>query len=110
LLDFSKIEAGKLELVSRPVILRDCLADTLSSFSLHAARKGLELMFHVNADVPRAAIGDPDRMRQIMSNLVANAIKFTEKGEVVVHLEMEAEREGEVCLHYSITDLSLIHI
>ncbi len=105
--DFSKIEAGKLELVSRPVILRDCLADTLSSFRLHAARKGVELMFHVCADVPRAAIGDPDRMRQIMSNLVANAIKFTERGEVVVRLEMEAEREGEVCLHYSVTDTGI---
>ncbi|HZY87582.1 MAG TPA: histidine kinase dimerization/phospho-acceptor domain-containing protein, partial [Gemmataceae bacterium] len=80
ILDFSKIEAGKLDLDPVPFALRDNLGDTLRALGLRAHAKGLELTFQVAPDVPDALVGDPDRLRQIVLNLVGNAIKFTERG------------------------------
>jgi PAS domain S-box-containing protein len=83
-LDFSKIEAGKLELEPAPFPLRDSLADAVRSLGLRAQQKGLELACHVAPDVPDLLLGDVGRLRQVIVNLVGNAIKFTQAGEVVV--------------------------
>jgi PAS domain S-box-containing protein len=97
LLDFSKIEAGKLELDRAAFSLRAVVNDTLRSLALRAHRKGLELVGHVRADVPNGYIGDAGRLRQVFTNLVGNAIKFTEAGEVVV--EVEALEQGNQADH-----------
>jgi CheY-like chemotaxis protein/HPt (histidine-containing phosphotransfer) domain-containing protein len=87
LLDFSKIEAGKLDLDEATFSLRTVINETLRSLALRAHRKGLELLGRVPADVPDAFVGDAGRLRQILTNLVGNAIKFTAEGEVVVDVE-----------------------
>ncbi len=87
LLDFSKIEAGKLELDYALFSLRGVLGETLRALALRAHKKGLELVCQIQPDVPDALIGDAGRLRQILLNLVGNAIKFTEEGEVVVRIE-----------------------
>ncbi len=97
ILDFSKIEAGKLELDYSPFDLRDSLGDMLSTLALRAHQKGLELACHIAPEVPDTVIGDPVRLRQILINLVGNAIKFTERGEVVVDVtisRLAATRRG----------------
>src|SRR2546430_9191850 len=87
LLDFSKIEAGKLELDPTDFSLRAALADTVRALAMRAHKKGLELIYHVQPDVPDALVGDAGRLRQGLLNLVGNAIKFTEQGEAVVRVE-----------------------
>jgi PAS domain S-box-containing protein len=87
ILDFSKIEARKLELESIDFDLRDSLGDTMKALALRAQQKGLELACYIPATVPDALNGDPGRLRQVLINLVGNAIKFTDEGEVVVHVE-----------------------
>jgi PAS domain S-box-containing protein len=87
LLDFSKIEAGKLELDRTPFSLRAVINDTLRSLALRAHQKGLELVGRIRSDVPDAFVGDAGRLRQVLTNLVGNAIKFTGEGEVVVEAE-----------------------
>src|SRR5262249_4098342 len=87
ILDFSKIEAGKLDLDPIDFRLRDTLADTLKVLALRAHQKGLELILHVRPDVPDNLVGDVIRLRQIIINLVNNALKFTGKGEIVVAVE-----------------------
>jgi PAS domain S-box-containing protein len=89
ILDFSKIEAGKLDLEQAPFHLHDCLGDTLKPLALRAHRKDLELACHIHADVPEGVVGDPHRLRQIVMNLVGNAIKFTERGEIVVEVRVQ---------------------
>src|SRR5207245_10156745 len=88
LLDFSKIEAGKLELVLADFSLRGAVGDTLRALAVRAHKKGLELVYHVQADVPDALVGDAGRLRQVLLNLVGNAVKFTDDGEVVVTVEI----------------------
>ena len=91
LLDFSKIAAGKLELDPADFSLRTTLGETLRALAVRAHAKGLELVCHVQPDVPDALIGDAGRLRQVMLNLVGNAIKFTERGEVVVRVEVAGD-------------------
>src|SRR6202035_2454121 len=93
LLDFSKIEAGKLELDLADFSLRAALGDTLRTLAVRAHRKGLELACDVQPDVPDALVGDAGRLRQVLLNLVGNALKFTDDGEVVVRVCL-AEEEG----------------
>ena len=83
ILDFSKIEAGKLEVEGKPFRLRGSLGETIKSLNFRARQKELELVFHVDSEVPDAVIGDPGRIRQILVNLIGNAIKFTEHGEIL---------------------------
>src|SRR6185503_11392452 len=83
-LDFSKIEAGRVDLESSPFILREAIEASLDILAPSAARKGLELVYAVDEDLPVALIGDAGRLRQMMLNLLSNAVKFTEQGEVVV--------------------------
>jgi PAS domain S-box-containing protein len=96
-LDFSRIEAGKLQLEPAPFPLRDSLADAVRSLGLRAQQKGLELACHVGPDVPDVLLGDLGRLRQVIVNLVGNAIKFTEKGEVVVSVQTDkvTRRQGD---------------
>src|SRR5262245_8823404 len=88
LLDFSKIEAGKLELVPADFSLREAVGDTLRALAVRAHKKGLELIYQVAQDVPDALVGDAGRVRQVLLNLVGNAVKFTDEGEVVVGVEI----------------------
>jgi PAS domain S-box-containing protein len=94
ILDFSKIEAGKLQLEPAPFATRDSLADTLRTLGLRAQQKGLELACHIAPDVPDLLIGDHGRLRQVLVNLVGNAIKFTETGEVVVRVSVAAKPQA----------------
>ena len=107
ILDFSKVEAGKLDLEEVEFSLRDTLANTLKPLSLRAHQKGLELAINVSPDVPDALIGDPVRLRQVLVNLIGNAIKFTEQGEIVVQAQIVQRSEDGVCLHLSVTDTGI---
>jgi PAS domain S-box-containing protein len=107
ILDFSKIEAGKLELESIEFSLRDTLGPTLKTLALRAHEKSLELNYQVRPDVPETLMGDPGALRQIVVNLVGNAIKFTEQGEVSVRVERESEEEGRACLHFRVQDTGI---
>ena len=86
-LDYSKIEAGKLEMEAIDFNLVDTIADTMKTLSFRAHQKELELAYELDPDTPDALVGDPGRLRQIIVNLVGNAIKFTEKGEVIVYVQ-----------------------
>ena len=107
ILDFSKIEAGKMELDQVEFNLRDCLSDTLKTLALRAHQKGLELACALSAETPEALRGDPTRLRQILVNLVGNAIKFTEHGEVIVEVETEAQANDTVSLHFAVKDTGI---
>ena len=104
ILDFSKIEAGKLSLERVPFNVREVLGDALKTLSLRAHRKRLELVCHVASDVPFAVEGDPHRLRQTVINLVGNAIKFTEAGEVVLDVAVERFEDGGPMLQFSVMD------
>ena len=104
ILDFSKIEAGRLELEHLSFNLRDELADTLQSFAARATEKGIELACHVALDVPDALEGDPYRLRQVIINLVGNALRFTDQGEVVVDIAMEGKDDRQARLCISVSD------
>jgi PAS domain S-box-containing protein len=107
ILDFSKIEAGKLDLEQIDFALRNCVDDTAATLALRAHKKGLELACHILPDVPDALVGDPARLRQILVNLIGNAIKFTDEGEVVVHVEVESQSPHDVVLHFSVSDTGI---
>src|SRR5262249_55628039 len=127
ILDFSKIEAGRLELIPADFNLRDGLGDTLKGLALRAHEKGLELAYHVAPDVPDSLRGDLDRLRQVVVNLVSNAVKFTDQGEVVLTVErmndecrVVNETQGEappssssihhssfIILHFSVRDTGI---
>ncbi len=109
LLDFSKIESGKLELDSADFSLRTVLGETLRVLAVRARKKGLELAGHVEPNVPDALIGDASRLRQVLLNLVGNAIKFTDQGEVVVRVEVAANLapDGDVGLHVIVSDTGI---
>jgi len=105
ILDFSKIEAGKLELESIPFDLCEEIGDTLKSLALRGHAKGLEIAWRVHPDVPRYLRGDPIRLRQVLVNLVGNAIKFTSEGEVFVDIELEEPvRDGRARLRGAVRD------
>ncbi len=104
ILDFSKIEAGKLQIEHIPFYLNQSVAETLKAVSMRANEKGLELVFDSSADVPQAVLGDPGRLRQILVNMIGNAIKFTQKGEIVVRVEQAQALSDGVLLHFSVTD------
>jgi PAS domain S-box-containing protein len=107
ILDYSKIEAGKLEIDSIEFNLGDCLGDTMKTLSLRAHQKGLELAFEIEPNVPDALMGDPGRLRQIILNLVGNAIKFTEVGEVVLSVQSMTHVGDELQLRFTVTDTGI---
>jgi signal transduction histidine kinase/CheY-like chemotaxis protein/HPt (histidine-containing phosphotransfer) domain-containing protein len=107
ILDFSKIEAGQFELDAMDFNLRDSVGDILGPLSIRAAEKNLEMTNHILPEVPNWLVGDPGRVRQVLINLVGNAVKFTEEGEVVVCIENESLEEDEVVLHFSVSDTGI---
>ncbi|MGR3762242.1 response regulator (plasmid) [Roseobacteraceae bacterium NS-SX3] len=107
ILDFSKIEAGRLELEETPFRLRDLLGDTLQTMAMRAGEKGLELAHHIPPEVPDRLVGDPTRLRQIIVNLVGNAIKFTSEGEVVVETRLRGSSGTGVALEFEVRDTGI---
>ncbi len=108
ILDFSKIEAGKLQLDPTPFALRDSLSDSLKTLGLRAHSKGLELVCDIGTNIPDSLVGDWLRLRQIVTNLVGNAIKFTDKGEVVVQVRSTpGGSTGSERLHLSVRDTGI---
>jgi PAS domain S-box-containing protein len=103
-LDLSKAEAGKLELARAPFELRRELEQVVGLFSGPASDKGLEIAAHIGRDVPATIQGDPIRLRQVLGNLVNNAVKFTEKGAVLLSVTVAGERANELSLEFSVTD------
>jgi two-component system sensor histidine kinase/response regulator len=107
ILDFSKIEAGKLEIESIDFEFKQSVGDTLKTLALRAHLKNLELTWRVGPEVPERLKGDMGRLRQILVNLVGNAVKFTESGEVAVNVEKQAEDESGVLLHFRVRDTGI---
>ena len=107
ILDFSKIEARKLHLESVDFALRPHLDEVMKTLALRAQQKGLELACRVAPETPEAVCGDAGRLRQILVNLVGNAIKFTAAGEVVVDVRPETRTEKDLCLHFSVRDTGI---
>jgi PAS domain S-box-containing protein len=107
ILDFSKIEARRLDLEQVPFSLRDSMGDIMQTLAFRASEKGLELAYHFLPDVPDMVVGDPGRLRQVVVNLVGNAVKFTERGEIVVSVNMEQNREDESLVHFVVTDTGI---
>ncbi|MEK6260142.1 MAG: PAS domain-containing protein [Planctomycetota bacterium] len=106
-LDFSKIEAGKFELDPAVFDVRETLGDTMKSLAVRASRQGLELAFEIDSDVPFLLDGDYARLRQIVVNLVGNAIKFTPQGEVVLTVRCENRTDTEAVLRFSVSDTGI---
>ncbi len=107
ILDFSKVEAGMLDLDDAPFSLRQCLSETLKALAVRAQEKGLEIVFDVAADAPDAVIGDAGRLRQILVNLVGNAIKFTPEGEIGVRVFYRSRARGTAELEFQVTDTGI---
>ncbi len=107
ILDFSKIEAQRLELESIPLSVADTVVDAVRLLSVNAAHKGLELICAVDPAMPPQLRGDPGRLRQIVINLVGNAIKFTERGEVVVRVTCQQHSDDDTTLHLTVQDTGI---
>jgi CheY-like chemotaxis protein/HPt (histidine-containing phosphotransfer) domain-containing protein len=113
ILDFSKIEAGRMELENRPTDIRQSVESALDLLAYRARDKSLELGCMIDAHTPSAVLGDPTRLNQILINLVGNAIKFTEKGEVVVRVDSRrledptADSHGKFEIHFAISDTGI---
>jgi signal transduction histidine kinase/CheY-like chemotaxis protein len=107
ILDFAKIEAGKLSLHIGTFRLTEVLGDTMSSLALKAGEKELDLACQIARDVPSALVGDSHRLRQILTNLVGNSIKFTDNGEVFVRVSSKEQSEGEVTLQFTVSDTGI---
>jgi len=107
ILDFSKIEAGKLDLESIPFDLRESLGETMRALDFRAQGKGLELIYEVQPDVPDAVLGDPGRLRQVLVNLIGNAIKFTDRGEILMSVSQETTSSEWVTLHFAVQDTGI---
>jgi PAS domain S-box-containing protein len=108
ILDFSKIEAGRLDLEHAPFDLRECVESALELVAASALKKGLDLAYDLDPGAPGALVGDETRLRQILINLLNNAVKFTEKGEVVVTVTAERlDAAGRHRLHFTVRDTGI---
>ncbi|MGD0908735.1 MAG: response regulator, partial [Candidatus Acidiferrales bacterium] len=107
ILDFSKIEAGKIDLEAVDFDLRDCMESTLRILALRADQKGLELLCEVAPDIPEFVRGDSTRLRQVITNLVGNAIKFTEQGEIALKVQMETPGNEGCLIHFTVSDTGI---
>jgi PAS domain S-box-containing protein len=107
ILDFSKIEAGKLDLVEEDFDPRECVEVTLKTLALRADEKGLELLCDVASEVPAMITGDSGRLRQILTNLVGNAIKFTLHGEVGLKVQVDEISDNKALLHFIVSDTGI---
>jgi signal transduction histidine kinase/CheY-like chemotaxis protein len=107
ILDFSKIEAGKLDLDLQPFTVRNTIDDAARTLAVLAHQKGLELTCDIGPDVPERAVGDAGRLRQILVNLIGNAVKFTDRGEIVVRVGIEASTPESISLRFGVTDTGI---
>jgi two-component system sensor histidine kinase/response regulator len=107
ILDFSKIEAKKLELDKIPFKLHDCVSSVARVFAAKIEEKGLELLMDVKSNVPDALIGDPVRLRQVLNNLIGNAVKFTEVGEIIIRVSVVSETDNRVDLNFTVSDTGI---
>jgi signal transduction histidine kinase/DNA-binding response OmpR family regulator len=107
ILDFSKLEAGKMELESLDFDLPSTLEFIVNTMSVQANRKGIELLLYIKSEVPGRIKGDPGRLRQVIINLIGNALKFTTKGEVVLRVALEKKEENVASLHFIISDTGI---
>lgn len=104
ILDFSRIEAGRLQLVIEKFSLRKCVSDAMIPLAVQAGIKGIELVYHVAGDVPDRLMGDPGRLGQILINLVGNAIKFTDRGDVRLEVARQEQSESSAVIHFAVHD------
>ena len=107
ILDFSKIEARRLDLEHVELELRETVEDAVKLLALRSSEKGLELACHVAREVPDVLLGDAGRLRQVLLNVVGNAVKFTAEGEVVIDVAVESVTDGHVMLHFSVSDTGI---
>ncbi len=107
ILDFSKIEAGKLELELAPFNLRETVEDTVRSLAVRAHGQGIELACRIAPDTPEMVVGDRVRLRQVLTNLVGNAVKFTPRGEVVMDVHSAGNGDGHARLQFSVVDTGI---
>ena len=107
ILDFSKIEAKKIKIENLNFNFRDSLGDIVSAMALQAHKKDIELVYRVNSDIPDYLIGDPGRIRQILFNLISNAVKFTQKGEVAVEVRMKEKDNSHIHLQFTVRDTGI---
>ena len=107
ILDFSKIEARKMELSPAPFMLRKNTGASMKALAIRANEKGLELVVEISEEVPDRLVGDWGRLRQVLVNLVSNAIKFTEKGETVLSIKLQSQQNGSVVLAFSVSDTGI---
>jgi PAS domain S-box-containing protein len=107
ILDFSKIQSGRLALVPVAFDLEACLADSFKILSRRAGDRGVDVVYAPSADLPRLLVGDDGRLRQVLVNLVGNAVKFTEHGEIVVKTWVESRRENAVKVGFSVRDTGI---
>jgi len=108
ILDFSKVEAGKLLLEPIQFSLRKTIGETAKTMAIQAHQKGIEVVYYIDSEVPDRLIGDSSRLRQIIVNLIGNAIKFTDKGEIVIKIEiLEEGLENKILLHFVVSDTGI---
>jgi signal transduction histidine kinase/CheY-like chemotaxis protein len=107
ILDFSKIEAGKIDLEDLDFNLRDCLEAALKALALRADEKGLELLCEIAPEVPEVVRGDSSRLRQVLMNLIGNAVKFTRQGEVALKVLLHATEGADCLLHFIVSDTGI---
>jgi signal transduction histidine kinase/DNA-binding response OmpR family regulator/HPt (histidine-containing phosphotransfer) domain-containing protein len=107
ILDFSKIEAGRIDLEQKPFDVRDCVEEAVSLLSTQAAEKGIELTCLINSGVPFTIVGDENRLRQILLNLLSNSFKFTEAGEVALTVVAEKTSDNFYKIHFSVRDTGI---
>lgn len=107
ILDFSKIEAGKFAFDNQAFRIRDLLNETIKTMAIQASQKNLDLSCSIENEVPDGVIGDPLRLRQVLTNLISNAIKFTEKGSVRVSVKVESQDARQMRLHFVVTDTGI---
>ena len=107
ILDFSKIDSGTIELESRPFVIKECIEEALNLFAAEASKKDLTLAYTIDPNAPEIIMGDAQRLRQILINLLGNAIKFTNKGEVAVHVSSRRLEGNDYEIHFTIKDTGI---
>ena len=107
ILNFSMIESGKLELDSSDFVLHECVLSVVESLSVHACSKDLELIFDIDPDVDKIVRGDPERLGQVLTNLLNNAIKFTHAGRVHLHVGLGSRGDDRIVLHFEVSDTGI---
>jgi two-component system sensor histidine kinase/response regulator len=107
ILDFSKIEAGKMELDSSVFSIRESLEETIRSFGITAGEKHVELVCDIHSDLPHLVAGDPIRLRQVVVNMLGNAIKFTDHGEIVLQAQVQQRHDSSVEVHFTVRDTGI---